>query len=303
MQPGKSKKKEFEPKDLEDVIIAASNYYTNEYIASKNEELEDNLQQKQIKILNGINPDYVNLNVGGKIFATTYTTLKSHHSYFEKLFTGRIPLVKDEKGNFFIDRNPNYFEYVLEFLRDGDIVWPTDKFLTQKIKREFEYFNLVRVNQKRTFHFDTEKKSPLITLTDSPMTAKKNADAPAGCSIVLGDTEFADGIWQWQVKLTNCSYWGAFGICNKAITSLEGFNYSSTPCICTDGNAYMMSPAFITALTNLDVIDFEFNADTKVFTTEIQSKNLKCTANINYVNVYPFFYLWNPDNSIELSFP
>eukprot|EP01089_Gocevia_fonbrunei_P011433 TRINITY_DN2473_c0_g1_i1.p1 TRINITY_DN2473_c0_g1~~TRINITY_DN2473_c0_g1_i1.p1 ORF type:complete len:314 (-),score=73.88 TRINITY_DN2473_c0_g1_i1:71-1012(-) len=60
----------------------------------------------------------IKLDVGGKIFATTLTTLVAcQGSYFEAMFSGRWDLKKQEDGSFFIDRDPFVFRFVMNFLR------------------------------------------------------------------------------------------------------------------------------------------------------------------------------------------
>ena len=56
--------------------------------------------------------DMVTLNVGGREFTTTLTTLGAA-PYFATMFdpdSGRPPAQKDAKGHYFIDRNPKAFE-------------------------------------------------------------------------------------------------------------------------------------------------------------------------------------------------
>ncbi len=66
--------------------------------------------------IENISSRVVKLNVGGGLFSPTESTL-SESIYFMKLLKGSIESIKDENGCFFIDRNPNKFEWILEYLR------------------------------------------------------------------------------------------------------------------------------------------------------------------------------------------
>ncbi|XP_066910884.1 BTB/POZ domain-containing protein KCTD3-like [Clytia hemisphaerica] len=66
--------------------------------------------------------EIINLNVGGRKFATSRSTLTwIPDSFFSCLLSGRIPSVKDENGAYFIDRDPESFVPVLNFLRTKDL--------------------------------------------------------------------------------------------------------------------------------------------------------------------------------------
>jgi len=65
--------------------------------------------------------DRIVLNVGGKIFHTTRSTLSvDPNSMLAKMFDPALPITsaKDEDGAWFIDRDPKYFRAILNFLRD-----------------------------------------------------------------------------------------------------------------------------------------------------------------------------------------
>lgn len=67
----------------------------------------------------------VRLNVGGKRFMTTRSTLESFpDTFFTTLLSGRFPVLTDEKGYIFIDRSPAYFEPLLDFMRTGQLECP-----------------------------------------------------------------------------------------------------------------------------------------------------------------------------------
>jgi len=69
---------------------------------------------------------YIKLNVGGKIFETTYNTLTSYSGYFKGLLSGNFSVLKDNNENIFIDRCPNLFTKILELIRNIDRHDPID---------------------------------------------------------------------------------------------------------------------------------------------------------------------------------
>jgi len=97
----------------------------------------------------------VKLDVGGKLFSTTISTLTKYpDSMLGAMFSGRYDLQKNEEDCVFIDRDPKYFRYVLDFLRNDEIDYPSDKVEVKKIYRELEYFGLkeiIGVNIGRDF--------------------------------------------------------------------------------------------------------------------------------------------------------
>lgn len=87
----------------------------------------------------------VKLNVGGKKFTTTLATLTQHStSTLAQMFSSKQhKTLLDNHRNAFIDRNPDLFSHVLEYLRVGP-KWevPSDQSLSKQLKNEFEYFGL-----------------------------------------------------------------------------------------------------------------------------------------------------------------
>jgi hypothetical protein len=71
--------------------------------------------------------EWVRLNIGGKEFVTTKTTLcKNAQSFFYKLCQDDpavgLTTDKDESGAFLIDRDPRYFAPILNYLRHGKLI-------------------------------------------------------------------------------------------------------------------------------------------------------------------------------------
>ncbi|XP_073999721.1 BTB/POZ domain-containing protein KCTD3 isoform X2 [Rhodnius prolixus] len=66
--------------------------------------------------------DIIHLNVGGKRFSTSRQTLMwIPETFFTALLSGRISSLRDEAGAYFIDRDPNLFARILNYLRTREI--------------------------------------------------------------------------------------------------------------------------------------------------------------------------------------
>ena len=68
------------------------------------------------------NASIVQLNVGGKAFHTTADTL-SLCGYFKPVLDGRLQHGKDDHGRMFIDRSPELFAILLQFLRTCHVLF------------------------------------------------------------------------------------------------------------------------------------------------------------------------------------
>ncbi len=62
----------------------------------------------------------VNINVGGKKFTTVKGTLL-HIPYFAMIFTSPMDKPNDD-GEYFIDRNPKWFQFILDFSREIQVI-------------------------------------------------------------------------------------------------------------------------------------------------------------------------------------
>jgi hypothetical protein len=92
--------------------------------------------------------EIVQLNVGGTYFTTTRATLCSEAgSMLAAKFSEEnnfAPPLKDENGHVFLDRNPTYFAFLLDYLRLGCRLpqAPKDTDMLEAIKAEADYFGL-----------------------------------------------------------------------------------------------------------------------------------------------------------------
>lgn len=92
-------------------------------------------------------PEVIELNVGGQVYFTRFSTLIGiPHSLLWKMFTSKREtvndLAKDSKGRIFIDRDGFLFRYILDYLRDKQVVLPDHFPERGRLKREAEYFQL-----------------------------------------------------------------------------------------------------------------------------------------------------------------
>lgn len=84
----------------------------------------------------------IRLNVGGRYFDTTKETL-SMSSFFDALLGGRMGHSVDDQGRLFIDRSPDLFMHILQFMRTTQC--PNQQFVRkhkQALLEECDYFGL-----------------------------------------------------------------------------------------------------------------------------------------------------------------
>ena len=92
-------------------------------------------------------PSYIGLNVGGKVYKTSTTTLNRDPNCFFALMLmsasgGISPSDKDDQGNYLIDRDGEVFRHVLNYLRCDKLVLPEGFNELRLIECEADFFML-----------------------------------------------------------------------------------------------------------------------------------------------------------------
>jgi hypothetical protein len=118
-------------------------------------------------------PDIIILNVGGKEYHTSRSTLtKDANSMLCRMFTGSLPSTRDALGRYFIDRDGDLFRYILDYLRDNNPEFiPNDANLMLALLREAQFYQLeglIHYLKERQYPYSTngEKFSRLLHMRD-----------------------------------------------------------------------------------------------------------------------------------------
>ena len=190
-----------------------------------------NEEKQKMKAFDVSDDDIIRLNVGGKKFTTTRSTLcQVEGSLLATMFSGRWEdgVKRDEEGAVFFDFNPQYFGYILEYLRTKKIATPEDPAELPKVPRaEAKNFNtlveylqlsdeiVVPVEIVPTEIVRSEKfnlHAPKITLQEDGKVAVHGPYEFAG--YVLGANIYERGIARLRLKIESFqnNYWMFVGI-------------------------------------------------------------------------------------------
>ena len=96
--------------------------------------------------------DSIKLNVGGKIFETTLATLRRFPgTLFHEILEGEEEksMIKREDGTLFLDRCPEYFNFILNRLRnpEGAQIQPEDEMGRKMLDIEIKFYKLTNRNE------------------------------------------------------------------------------------------------------------------------------------------------------------
>ena len=93
--------------------------------------------------------EIINLNVGGTKFSTSRQTLTQiPDTFFTGLLSGRIMTFKDDTGAIFIDRDPQQFRVILNYLRNRSLSLEEPSVNLKELKHEAEFYGLAPLVRK-----------------------------------------------------------------------------------------------------------------------------------------------------------
>jgi len=110
----------------------------------------------------------VKLNVGGQHFTTSVQTLtKDPNSMLAAMFSGRFDTKPSEDGSFFIDRDGTYFRFILNYLRNGELILPEGATFLKELEAEAKFYQIQGI-------LDELKPKPPKGFEESEILSDKN---------------------------------------------------------------------------------------------------------------------------------
>ena len=122
-------------------IIDAENYIKKGYEIIQREASRVRHEQESIDQVHFSST--VKLNVGGQHFTTSVQTLKKDpNSMLAAMFSGKFEMKPSEDGSFFIDRDGTYFRFILNYLRNGELILPEGATFLKELEAEAKFYQL-----------------------------------------------------------------------------------------------------------------------------------------------------------------
>ena len=182
--------------------------------------------------------DIINLNVGGVNITTTRSTLcQVEGSFLASMFSGRWEksLARDENGRVFFDFNPQYFAFILDYLRAKKISTPENPAPLPKVPEDqvkhfnnlVEYLGLsdeimpaeIVPGEKFNLH------STGVTLAEGGIVAVH--DSTRSHKYVLGDNIYGEKVVKLKLKIESfqSNYWMLVGMVKGDVVPQNDHSY------------------------------------------------------------------------------
>ena len=124
----------------------------------------------------------IKLNVGGHHFTTSLQTLtKDPNSMLAAMFSGKFEMKPSEDGAFFIDRDGTHFRFILNYLRNGELILPEGATFLKELEAEANFYQIQGIvdelKPKPMRHFE---ESEILTNEEHRRTLKGWLPPPDG---------------------------------------------------------------------------------------------------------------------------
>jgi hypothetical protein len=172
-------------------------------------------EKQRMKAVDVSDDDIILLNVGGQKFTSTRSTLcQVEGSLLATMFSGRWEdsVKRDQDGAVFFDVNPQYFGYILDYLRAKKIATPENPAPLPEVpqNQEKNFSNLVEYlglsKEIVPTEIATEKSSEKFNSHSRGISIQEDGkvvvhDSSIGHKYVLGDNVYQHGIIRFKLKL------------------------------------------------------------------------------------------------------
>ncbi|XP_022921061.1 BTB/POZ domain-containing protein KCTD3 [Onthophagus taurus] len=197
--------------------------------------------------------DILHLNVGGKRFSTSRQTLTCvQDTFFTALLNGRISSLRDEKGSIFIDRDPEIFAVILNYLRTREINLKNVDI--KSLRHEAEYYGISPLVRRLMLCEEMTQSTcgdvlfygylppPCIPIQDPPPCNSVTQTEPTavhvsrpGVSVRLDNQPGPSGIY--ENKVTG----GENSQCSNGASNCDSVNYNNHQYVQSSINSYIQN--------------------------------------------------------------
>lgn len=277
-------------------------------INKQKQELE--ILSQRIKKVSPSIKEIVKFNVGGKKFATSKQKLLLEESFFSSILSTHFSVEKDEKGAIFIDRNPKYFQIILDYFRNQQLSVSELSLHDKKgLLQDAEFYQVKSLidlltpkeDVINTLQFVSGHPSGRISLSNNntAITVSPQASLNYDCAILC-----TKSVKRWRVSISNLSTspYLMFGLADPLHFILSGSNYdregSVVYMLCTNGNILKPNAAIGQMTENLRTAVFKYHKYVN-YTSEFTNSN--STIDCFYENNSLRFIINNVDKGIAFS--
>lgn len=135
--------------DSLEVMKEAQFYMLTDLVTLFNVELEKMKRKEKIeeKLKNQAPAgEAVKLNIGGTIFHTTKWTLIKQRGLFKEIVKGKTATKIDHAGCIFIDRNPENFQFFLDYMQNGKAILSENRKELKKLYKDAEFYKFRKLS-------------------------------------------------------------------------------------------------------------------------------------------------------------
>ena len=103
------------------------------------------MESKEDESMFEILADTVKLNIGGYKYEALKETLTKYESFFSLMINSPISSKTDSDGYIYIEQDGQVFKYILDYLKNGEIVFQTNEErlnFVKKISKENEFYQI-----------------------------------------------------------------------------------------------------------------------------------------------------------------